>query len=240
MTRTASPIIRKLDEGTSRAILVRNHVGRIAHARDNQLEIEPIHYVYADGWIYGRTSRGAKTEMTGSGWWPVAFEVDEENNLFRWRSVVVHGGFYLLPVTTSKDDVAQWHRAVELLRSLVPEALTDSDPVPSRTVVFGIPVQEISGREATPVNSPVAEVPCRSVRSGRRSYAASQRPVMLLGKSSALSRHIRSILIAAGYRVLEGAAPESLVEIAKRAEPRVILAPASVPVARKVRVGYAG
>jgi uncharacterized protein len=153
VTRTATPSIQPLARHRCEAILARNHVGRIAYARGTRIEIEPIHYVYADGWIYGRTSPGAKTEMTGPGWWPVAFEVDEIESLFRWRSVLVHGGFYTLPVTEAGADEAQLRTAVELLRSLIPRTLSHGDPTPHRTVVFGIAVQEVTGREATPGRS---------------------------------------------------------------------------------------
>jgi nitroimidazol reductase NimA-like FMN-containing flavoprotein (pyridoxamine 5'-phosphate oxidase superfamily) len=233
MPRTAKPTIKKLDDEACRAILARNHVGRLAYARGNQLEIEPIHYVYSDGWIYGRTSHGAKTEMTGPGWWPVVFEVDEAENLFRWRSVVVHGGFYVLPATSSKDDVAQRDRAIALLGSLIPETLTDLDPVPHRTVVFGISAGEVSGRQATPEDNP--PIPERTSRpAGRRakpeasSAATHARPVVLLGEASALSAHIRTILGAAGYRVLEAGSPQDLMAIADQVQPRVVIAPAEV------------
>jgi uncharacterized protein len=229
MPRTASPTIRKLDEEACKSILSRNHVGRLGYTRANQLEIEPIHYVYSEGWIFGRTSHGTKTEMTGPGWWPVVFEVDEAENLFRWRSVVVHGGFYVLPSTTSSDDVAQRDRAVELLGSLIPETLKDGDPVPHRTVVFGIAVDEISGREATPADTPtVGKRPSRPMgrpaHGDASSAAASARPAVLLGTPSALSGHLRTILNAAGYRVHEAASPEDLIVIAGEVEPRVILA----------------
>lgn len=55
------------------------------------MDIQPVHYVYSDGWIYGRTSYGAKYEALGEtahGWWPVVFEVDEVEDLFHWRSVL--------------------------------------------------------------------------------------------------------------------------------------------------------
>jgi uncharacterized protein len=231
MSKTATPTIRKLDEEACRAILARNHVGRLAYTRDNHLDLEPIHYVYSDGWIFGRTSHGTKTEMTGPGWWPVVFEVDEAENLFRWRSVVVHGGFYTLPSTTSEKDVAQRDRAVELLGSLIPETLTEGDPVPHRTVVFGISVDEVSGREATPADAPAVGHPTARpmsppLRSEASSAATHARPVALLGKTSPLSDHIRIILHAAGYRVLEIASPDDLVAIAGHVHPRVVLAAA--------------
>jgi uncharacterized protein len=150
MGTTVKPRIRTLTRDACELILRRNHVGRLAYARKNHIDIEPVHYVYGEGWIYGRTSPGAKMEMIGRSWWPVAFEVDEVENLFRWRSVVVHGGFYSLHPHGAAADEQIWKEAVELLRTLVPETLRENDPVPERTVVFRIAAQEVSGREAEP------------------------------------------------------------------------------------------
>jgi uncharacterized protein len=236
MIKTASPMIKKLDRARCEEILARNHVGRIAYTRGNQLEIEPIHYVYADGWIYGRTSRGAKTDVIGTGWWPVVFEVDEAEHLFRWRSVLVHGGFYVLPTSRSEADVAQWERAVSLLRSLIPESLAENDPVPFRTIVFGISAQEMSGREAAPAETIKLTRKQRPTRPGRRRGRAHRlgelrteeraaRPVLVLGEASETLRRIRAVLNAAGYRVLAAATPEDLILMARQAHPRAILAP---------------
>lgn len=147
---TARPVFRDLDRSECDAILSRNHVGRLAYSRGNRVDIEPVHYVYSKEWIYGRTSVGRKIEMTGYDWWPVAFEVDEVQNLFRWTSVVVHGGFYTLEKEGSDTAAQTWENAVELLRTLIPETFTDDDPVPERTILFRIAVQEIRGRSAMP------------------------------------------------------------------------------------------
>lgn len=147
------PIIRELERGEIEAILGRNHVGRIGYSRHNRVDIRPVHYVYAEGWIYGRTSYGSKHEAlaeTAHEWWPVAFEVDEIEDLFRWRSVLVHGGFYVLRNNESAAEREVWERALELLRTLIPDALRPGDPTPGRTVLFRIAVQEVAGREATP------------------------------------------------------------------------------------------
>lgn len=142
------PTIRALDRPECEAILARNHVGRIAYAWENHVDIEPLHYVYDDGWLYGRTSHGAKIQATGTTWWPVAFEVDEVEGLFQWRSVVVHGGFYTLDPERADWEREEWRRGVELLRRLIPETLAEGDPVAFRTVVFRMAVQEVTGREA--------------------------------------------------------------------------------------------
>jgi nitroimidazol reductase NimA-like FMN-containing flavoprotein (pyridoxamine 5'-phosphate oxidase superfamily) len=150
MSDPAKPTFRTLGPEECTAVLARNHVGRLAYVWANQLYIEPLHYVYADGWIYGRTSPGSKLDATGETWAPVAFEVDEVEELFRWRSVVVRGGFYTIPPDGAAWEAAAWRRGVELLRELVPGTLGADDPVPFRTVLFRIAVQEATGREATP------------------------------------------------------------------------------------------
>jgi len=154
MSDPTHPRIRALGRDECVAILARNHVGRIAYAWQNHVDIEPLHYVYADGWLYGRTSHGAKLETTGTTWWPVAFEVDEVEGLFRWRSVVVHGGFYTLAEDGPDVEREEWAKGVALLRTLVPGTFTDDDPVSFRTVVFRMAVQEVTGREADPGDAP--------------------------------------------------------------------------------------
>jgi nitroimidazol reductase NimA-like FMN-containing flavoprotein (pyridoxamine 5'-phosphate oxidase superfamily) len=144
------PQIRTLSTEECIEILARNHVGRLAYSRANHIGIEPLHYVYHEGWLYGRTSEGTKISITGYSWHPVAFEVDEVDGIFQWRSVVVHGGFYTIPGHPAEADVEEWNRGVELLRSLIPETFAEGDPVPFRTIIFRIAVQEVSGREATP------------------------------------------------------------------------------------------
>jgi uncharacterized protein len=151
------PQIRTLDRDECERILSRNRVGRLAYARQNRVDIEPLHYVYHAGWIYGRTSHGAKLQATGSEWWPVAFEVDEVEDVFQWRSVVVHGGFYALDEHGPEWESAQWRQGVELLRQIVPETFGGDDPVPHRRVVFRIALQEVTGREAVPAGAADAD-----------------------------------------------------------------------------------
>ena len=144
------PRIRELDREECERILSRNRVGRMAYSYKNHVDIEPLHYVYHDGWLYGRTSHGAKLVATGNEWWPVAFEVDEVEDVFQWRSVVVHGGFYIIDEYGPNWEAASWRRGLELLRQIIPETMTEADPVPHRRVLFRIAVQEITGREAEP------------------------------------------------------------------------------------------
>ena len=47
-----------------------------------------------------------------------------------WRSVVVHGGFYTLSPNGATWERKEYERAVELLRTLIPETFTPADPTP--------------------------------------------------------------------------------------------------------------
>ena len=150
MKSTVIPRFRDLTRAEIDALLARNNVGRMAFVRGNHIDIEPIHYVYANGWLYGRTSPGRKVDFTAREWWPIAFEVDEIDDLFHWRSAVVHGGFYTLDPEGAAWEREEARKAVELLRTLIPETFTDRDPVPFRNILFRIAVQEVSGRSAEP------------------------------------------------------------------------------------------
>jgi nitroimidazol reductase NimA-like FMN-containing flavoprotein (pyridoxamine 5'-phosphate oxidase superfamily) len=158
MSTMPQPRIRRLSDEACKEILARNHVGRIAYAWKNHVDIQPLHYVYDGQWLYGRTSPGTKLDVTGDQWWPVAFEVDEVQGIFEWRSVVVHGGFYAIDEDGPEWEETAFNKGVDLLRALIPETFTPGDPVPFRTVLFRIAVQEMSGREATPGEAGTADV----------------------------------------------------------------------------------
>jgi uncharacterized protein len=144
---TPKPQFRTLDDASALRVLERQHVGRIAFARRDRIDVVPLHYVYEDGWIFGRTTFGEKLEHIHSNWW-AAFQVDEIDGIFDWRSVIVHGGFYIFDPEAGPHDAELYERALAALRRIVPETLTADDPVPERTLVFGMAVQEITGRAA--------------------------------------------------------------------------------------------
>jgi nitroimidazol reductase NimA-like FMN-containing flavoprotein (pyridoxamine 5'-phosphate oxidase superfamily) len=151
--------IRELTRAEIDAILGRNNVGRIAFSFHDRVDIEPINYAYTDGWIYGRTSHGSKIDTIAHHMW-VAFEVDEVAGIFDWRSVVVKGAFYLMnPSKPGHRDASDasarqdpsFAQGVALLRSIVPDTLLSADPAPYRHAVFRIHLDEVTGREAVPV-----------------------------------------------------------------------------------------
>lgn len=143
----ATPVFRMLSREEIEEVLARNNVGRIAFSLHDRVDIEPISYVFDSGWIYGRTSHGTKLSTIAHHRW-VAFEVDEVQDMFEWRSVVVKGAFYLVGADTSMHKDPAFARGVELLRAFIPETLTAHDPTPFRNTVFRIHLDEVTGRAA--------------------------------------------------------------------------------------------
>jgi len=148
MDQAAGPRFRDLTQDEIREILARNRVGRLAFSFRDHVEIQPLHYVFDREWLFGRTSDGEKLASLRHNWW-VAFGVDEVEGPFDWRSVMVRGGFYRLDTGGPPDTRVLYDRAMACIRRVMPDALTDEDPVPFRTVVFGVAVQHVSGRVAT-------------------------------------------------------------------------------------------
>lgn len=145
---SGAPRVRELTHEECEKILARNIVGRIAYSFRDRVHIEPVHYAYDAGWLYGRTSPSAKLDVLRHSRW-VAFEVDEVDGLFDWRSVVAHGGFYVLEEGGSRMDRLIRQRAIQNLRRVIPATGTADDPVPQRDVLFRIHVDRMSGRAAT-------------------------------------------------------------------------------------------
>ena len=144
--KTAAPSFRTLDESESRALLARLRVGRIAFALHDRVDIEPVHFVLDGDWLFGRTSMGTKLSTLAHQPW-CAFEVDEVHAIFDWKSVVLKGTFYLLDPEASSPGL--YARALDRLMALIPETFSPEDPVPHRTILFGIYVRELTGRAAT-------------------------------------------------------------------------------------------
>lgn len=147
MTRSTVSI-RDLSDEDSRELLARNHVGRIAFSFHDRVDIRPIHYVYSDNWLYGRTSPTDKLVTLQHNQW-VAFEVDEVGGPFDWNSVVAHGSFYRLSDDSLPQNRELREEALKLIRSFLPATLRKSDPVPERTEVFAIAIDRLTGRAAT-------------------------------------------------------------------------------------------
>ncbi|MBL0173053.1 MAG: pyridoxamine 5'-phosphate oxidase family protein [Gemmatimonadaceae bacterium] len=100
----------------------------------DRVDIEPIHYVFEDGHIFGRTKFGTKVSVLAHHPW-VAFEVDEVDGLHAWQSVVVHGQI-VFPTPRAR----RW--SIGSMRVALPpcviwsRARSSHDPTPDRDLVF--------------------------------------------------------------------------------------------------------
>jgi uncharacterized protein len=146
VTKPKQPTFRELTREECDALLLRTRVGRIAFSYHDHVDIEPINFIYEDGWIYGRTSDGTKLRTLAHNRW-LAFETDEVSALFDWQSVVVKGALYILEGGGVRNEAHE--HAVELMRSVSPDVLGANDPAPARTVVFRIHADQVTGRAAS-------------------------------------------------------------------------------------------
>jgi nitroimidazol reductase NimA-like FMN-containing flavoprotein (pyridoxamine 5'-phosphate oxidase superfamily) len=142
------PDIRELSAKEAEALLRRNRIGRLAYTYRNKVDIRPLHYAWRRGWLFGRTSPGDKLmKLTHNQW--VAFEIDEIDNGLDWESVIVRGTFYRLKPEGSVHDLRLYRRAVRAIREAAPFALTEADPVAFRSEIFGIAIDNVTGRSSS-------------------------------------------------------------------------------------------
>lgn len=146
MTRPKPAVFRELTRAECDELLRRNHVGRIAFSYHDHVDIEPINFVYESDWIYGRTADGAKLRTLAHNRW-LAFETDEVDALFDWKSVVVKGALYILESDEVRGET--YEHAIAVLREVNPAILAAHDPAPQRTVVFRIHADQVTGRAAS-------------------------------------------------------------------------------------------
>ncbi|MCU0619460.1 MAG: pyridoxamine 5'-phosphate oxidase family protein [Gemmatimonadaceae bacterium] len=143
------PVFRTSSADEARALLARHHVGRLAYAYRQRVDIEPLHYALDGDWLYLRTQQGTKLSMLEHQPW-VAFEVDEVRGLFDWESVVVHGSIQRLDPHDGPEAEARWAHAVAVFRRVVPEAFEAGDPTPERDVLVRVHLAHVDGRAAHP------------------------------------------------------------------------------------------
>ncbi|HEY9227335.1 MAG TPA: pyridoxamine 5'-phosphate oxidase family protein [Gemmatimonadaceae bacterium] len=153
MTKVPHPVFSALSDAETRALLGRNNVGRLCFIHRNRVAVEPVHYVLGDGWLFLRSASGTKLDAIAHDPF-VAFEVDEIDGTFDWRSVVARGTIYLLPADGAPIERREFERALRALRGFIPGTLTSDDPTPMRQTVYGIHIDELTGRMAEPGTKP--------------------------------------------------------------------------------------
>lgn len=140
---TGAPAYVVLSREECGEILARNHVGRLAFREGKQLNIQPLGYVARDNVLFLRSAPGDKMDALARDPF-VAFEVDEVEGPFDWQSVVVQGTIYVV----ERDGGIAEQRAVDAIKSVMPDAFTDRDPAPDRQIIYGLHLHDVSGRMA--------------------------------------------------------------------------------------------
>ena len=142
-----SVTVRELSRDESLAILGKHHVGHVGITFHDLLRLKICNYVYSEGWIYARTELGEDLVMAKHHPW-AAFEVDEVEGIYDWRSVEVWGAIEFLSSNVQSQDWFEFENAVRLLRTAVPEILTADDPMPQRIQLVRIHLDNVMGRES--------------------------------------------------------------------------------------------
>ena len=140
-----APMVRELDRSDIERVLRRNGVGRIAYVLEQRVDVEPIHFAFVGGWIYGRTAHGARLRTVQHDG-PVTFHVDEIDGVFAWRSIVAHGSVAVLPLDPSPQEREQWEEGLAALQRLGPAGIPSDDELGYRGTAFRIRLDEVSGR----------------------------------------------------------------------------------------------
>ena len=146
--RTRPPRIRRLNRREMEFVLARNSIARIAFLTEGRIELQPVHYVFRDGALFGRIALGAKY-LSWLVMSDVTVEVDEATSVFDWRSVVMRGAVSLLRARGTPDERSTYAQAVDAIRRLIPGAFTERDPTPDRGFIFRVDPTEMTGREAS-------------------------------------------------------------------------------------------
>lgn len=140
--KISKPVVRRLDQSEIRQVIERNNVARVGFDAADWIEIHPIHYVFADDYLIGRTSKGTMLSALAQRC-RVAVQIDEIESLFEWESVLIRSVFLRIPAGS-----APYEEALSNFRGLVPGTFGPDDPTPFRTVLFRIPLQNASGRQS--------------------------------------------------------------------------------------------
>ena len=150
MSVIPEPELKELTKAEVLRILRGNAIGRLAFSHRDRVDIRPVHYIARKGWLFGRTSPGDKLKVLAHNQW-VAFEVDEIDGPLDWRSVIVRGTFYLLSPEGSVHDRRLYRRAMRAIRERSPASLTENDPLPFRSEIFGIAIDSATGRSSSTI-----------------------------------------------------------------------------------------
>jgi uncharacterized protein len=140
------------------AFLEHASIGRLGCSNENQPYVIPIHFAYADGYVYVFSTFGQKVKWMRAN--PkVCVQTDEIQNQSKWISVIVYGEYEELPepqYTAERKHASSllakryrwWLNALGQRQMTVGE--NSIEPL-----FFRVRVQSMSGLHATEVNDEV-------------------------------------------------------------------------------------
>lgn len=122
-------------------------IGRLGCHADGETYVVPVNYVYRNNAIYAHTGNGKKLDMMRSN--PkVCFQVDEIQDIFQWKSVIVWGTFQEL---TGEDRQQAMQGIIQRIMPLADNgSQRPSHAIPeeqqNNIIVFKIQIIEGTGR----------------------------------------------------------------------------------------------
>ena len=122
-------------------------IGRLGCHLNGETYIVPVNYVYQDNAVYAHSGEGKKIDMLRAN--PrVCFQVDEIDNMFKWKSVILWGTFEEL-----KDQERQQAMQGLILRIMPATDHPGREPshgispaFHDNLIVYRINIQEATGR----------------------------------------------------------------------------------------------
>jgi nitroimidazol reductase NimA-like FMN-containing flavoprotein (pyridoxamine 5'-phosphate oxidase superfamily) len=154
--------IHEMTVSECREALEREHVGRLACARDNQPYIVPMNFA-SDGdylYLYGFTTLGQKVEWMRAN--PlVCFEVDSAVSHNHWMSVVVFGRYEELP-DMPEFEIARKRAYAQLQKRVMwwePACISEEhrdQPHSLTPIFFRIKIERMTGHRANSDDSETA------------------------------------------------------------------------------------
>jgi len=122
-------------------------IGRIGCHLDGETYIVPVNYVYHHNAVYAHSGEGKKIEMLRAN--PrVCFQVDEIDNMFKWKSVILWGTFEELK-GQERQQVMQGliHRIMSTTDNPARDPSHGINPAfKDHLIVYRINIQEATGR----------------------------------------------------------------------------------------------
>lgn len=149
-------MLGKLNNDECMTLLNNNNVGRIGCSHRKKTYIIPVTYAFDNNSIIVHSRMGEKIEVMRRN--PgVCFEVDEIDQLNKWKSVVIHGEYREITDQQERNNLMQLFIKKVLKINinadtikLKGKSLHPENPSDQNSIVFRISIDTINGRFETP------------------------------------------------------------------------------------------